>query len=190
MRLSTPVAPPDPELSPRDDPRTLVHAARAGERGAFARLYARFAPVVHGIALARVDRDDAEDVVQEVFTRVHRTLATLRDDAAFPAWICTLARNAAADTLRRRRRTPAPEPFPEPPARDAARDDDELRAHVLAAVRTLPDAYRETLLLRLVEGLTGPEIAARTGLTHGSVRVNLSRGMARLRERLAAEDLA
>jgi len=39
----------------------------------------------------------------------------------------------------------------------------------------LPDAYRETLILRLVEGMTGPEIAARTGLTHGSVRVNLHR---------------
>jgi DNA-directed RNA polymerase specialized sigma subunit, sigma24 homolog len=49
---------------------------------------------------------------------------------------------------------------------------------------TLPDTYRETLILRLVEGMTGPEIAARTGLTHGSVRVNLHRGMQQLRELL------
>lgn len=47
-----------------------------------------------------------------------------------------------------------------------------------------PEAYRETLLLRLVEGLTGPEIAERTGLTAGSVRVNLHRGMALLRAAL------
>jgi len=52
---------------------------------------------------------------------------------------------------------------------------------VLDCVRKLPDAYRETLVLRLVEGFTGPEIAERTGLTHGSVRVNLTRGMALLR---------
>ena len=52
---------------------------------------------------------------------------------------------------------------------------------VLDAVRSLPDAYRETLILRLVEGMTGPEIAARTGLTEGSVRVNLHRGMKLLR---------
>ena len=55
---------------------------------------------------------------------------------------------------------------------------------VLAAIRTLPDAYRETLVLRLVEGMTGPEIATRTGLTPASVRVNLHRGMKQLRERL------
>jgi RNA polymerase sigma-70 factor (ECF subfamily) len=48
----------------------------------------------------------------------------------------------------------------------------------------LPETYRETLLLRLVEGMTGPEIAARTGLTSGSVRVNLHRGMQQLREKL------
>ena len=50
------------------------------------------------------------------------------------------------------------------------------------AIRSLPNTYRETLILRLVEGMTGPEIAARTGLTHGSVRVNLHRGMQQLRQ--------
>ena len=54
----------------------------------------------------------------------------------------------------------------------------------LAAIRAMPEAYRETLTLRLVEGMTGPEIAARTGLTPASVRVNLHRGMKQLREKL------
>ena len=55
---------------------------------------------------------------------------------------------------------------------------------VLAIMRSLPETYRETLMLRLVEGMTGPEIAGRTGLTEASVRVNLCRGMKLLRERL------
>jgi RNA polymerase sigma-70 factor (ECF subfamily) len=55
---------------------------------------------------------------------------------------------------------------------------------VLEAVRQLPEAYRETLLMRLVEGMSGAEISERTGLTPGSVRVNLHRGMALLREKL------
>jgi RNA polymerase sigma-70 factor, ECF subfamily len=55
---------------------------------------------------------------------------------------------------------------------------------VLDTIRGLPDAYRETLMLRLVEGLTGPEIAAQTGLTPDSVRVNLHRGMKMLREKI------
>jgi len=51
---------------------------------------------------------------------------------------------------------------------------------------SLSETYRETLILRLVEGMTGPEIAARTGMTHGSVRVNLYRGMEQLRAKLSA----
>jgi RNA polymerase sigma-70 factor (ECF subfamily) len=60
-------------------------------------------------------------------------------------------------------------------------------AEILRTVRSLPEAYRETLILRLVEGMTGPEIAAKTGLSHGSVRVNLNRGMHQLREKLGLQ---
>jgi len=59
---------------------------------------------------------------------------------------------------------------------------------ILKVIRALPDAYRETLVLRLVEGLTGPEIAGQTGLTPESVRVNLHRGMKLLREKLGIKE--
>jgi RNA polymerase sigma-70 factor (ECF subfamily) len=52
---------------------------------------------------------------------------------------------------------------------------------------SLSEAYRETVILRLVEGMTGPEIAAHTGMTHGSVRVNLHRGMEQLRAKLSPD---
>ena len=55
---------------------------------------------------------------------------------------------------------------------------------MLDAIRKLPDAYRDTLLMRLVEGMSGAEIADRSGLSAGSVRVNLHRGMKLLREKL------
>ena len=61
--------------------------------------------------------------------------------------------------------------------------------HALAAIRSLPEAYRETLMLRLVEGMTGPEISVRTGLTPGTVRVNLHRGMGLLRKALGLVDV-
>ena len=71
------------------------------------------------------------------------------------------------------------------PADLAARDSGQAEAlQILSVIQSLPDAYRETLTLRLVEGMTGPEISALTGLTEGSVRVNLHRGMKQLRERL------
>ena len=55
-------------------------------------------------------------------------------------------------------------------------------------IRALPEAYREPLMLRLVEGMSGPEIAERTGLTPGSVRVNLHRGIALLRQHMGGGD--
>jgi RNA polymerase sigma-70 factor (ECF subfamily) len=79
----------------------------------------------------------------------------------------------------------------EEPAAPATRDDDADRsAAILAQVLALPAAYRETLLMRLVEGMSGPAIAEACGMTPGSVRVNLTRGMKLLRERLVREGLA
>ncbi len=159
-------------------------ALRAGDGTARAALYRRFVAVVHGIAVAVAGPTEADDLTQDVFVKVFERIGELRDDAACGAWICGVARNAARDR-RRRRRHAAAELLSEPAAPTAG--DDELARRVLAHVRSLPDAYRETLVLRLVEGLSGPEIAARTGLTHGSVRVNLHRGMSLLRPLLEAE---
>ena len=157
----------------------LVSSARSGDRTAFGRLYARFAPMVHGLLLARVPRADADDLVQDVFLQAMRRLGSLRDLDAFGPWLAAIARNRARDHHRRSQKTEALEDdVAGPPSMGA-----EAIA-VLAAIRALPDAYRETLVLRLVEGMTGPEIAQRTGLTHGSVRVNLHRGMRMLRDAL------
>jgi RNA polymerase sigma-70 factor (ECF subfamily) len=164
-----------------------VEKSRTGDGEAFGLLYRRFAPSVHAVAVARAGRAEAEDLVQEVFLSAHRRLSTLRVAGSFGPWLLAIARNAAADLHRRRAARPREVPIPEEglPARPAG--DGDLGRRVLEGIRDLPEAYRETLLMRLAEGMTGPEIAAATGLTHGSVRVNLHRGMALLRERLGGE---
>lgn len=162
-----------------DEVVRLVLAAQSGDRTAFAELYARYARVVHGILLSRVAAIDVEDLVQDVFMQAMQRLPGLHDPFAFGGWLAAIARNRAADHWRR---APVHVGLPEHLA-SGARDRTEALA-ALAAIRSLPPAYRETLTLRLVEGLTGPEIAAYTGLTEGSVRVNLHRGMKQLRERL------
>jgi RNA polymerase sigma-70 factor (ECF subfamily) len=73
-------------------------------------------------------------------------------------------------------------------AASANQEDAVDAARALAAIRALPCAYRETLMFRLVEGMSADEIAQRTGLTSGSVRVNLHRGMRLLREKLGVTD--
>ena len=157
----------------------LVRALGEGDGSAFEKVYRRFAPVAHGILLARVPPAEVEDLVQEVFLIVHRRIKSLRDPNAFPGWLATIARNRAVDFHRRAPRTE------ELKEEDAPQEPEERETQgILTAIRALPEAYREPLVLRLVEGLSGPEIAQRTGLTAGSVRVNLHRGMQRLKEEL------
>ncbi len=162
---------------------TLVRAILAGNRDQFGRLYELYAPLVHGILLARLPRSEVEDMVQEIFLNALRKLHTLRDARAFGPWIAMIARNRAMDFHRR--------------SRDTVEVTEDLRSsdssgaqaeEILAIIRSLPDAYRETLVLRLVEGMTGPEIATRTGLTAASVRVNLHRGMKLLRAKLGFKE--
>ncbi len=158
-----------------------VAAARGGDRPAFERLYRRFYGVVKGLVMRHRVPEVADDVAQEVFLVAWRRLEDLDEDRAFPGWLATIARRAALDVLRRAQRRPttvAPPGLADP--RSAPAD----AVFVLAAIKSLPEAYVEPLLLRLVAGCSGPEIAAITGLTPGSVRVNLHRGTSMLRERL------
>jgi RNA polymerase sigma-70 factor, ECF subfamily len=168
---------------------TWVARARDGDRAAFGQLYEHYARMVHAVLLAKVPVADVDDLVQDVFIRALRRLSTLRENASFGAWLAAIARNAAHDYHRRS--LPA-EPLPdiawdeEIPRATSSRNEDDSSAEILEAVMSLSETYRETLILRLVEGMTGPEIAARTGMTNGSVRVNLCRGMEQLRAKLSA----
>jgi RNA polymerase sigma-70 factor (ECF subfamily) len=159
----------------------LVRAARKGDESAFARLYERYARLVHGLLLARAPRAEVDDLVQDVFLAAWSRLEALRDPGAFGGWVSMIARNRATDFHRRA--VDAVELPDDLAGQDATAARTEALA-VLEIIKALPEAYRETLVLRLVEGLTGPEIAERTGLTPASVRVNLHRGMKLLREKL------
>jgi RNA polymerase sigma-70 factor (ECF subfamily) len=156
----------------------LIEAAANGDRSAFGELYVRHARMVHAILLARVPPRDAEDLVQEVFLSAMNRLRGLRTAASFRGWLGAIARNKAIDYFRDARPL---DPLDQAPPSKTATPDAFL---IMDRIQSLPEAYRETLIMRLVEGMTGPEIAERTGLTPSSVRVNLCRGMKMLRELL------
>jgi RNA polymerase sigma-70 factor, ECF subfamily len=182
-RAVTPTAVPE-----RAGDAALVAAARSGDRAAFGELYARYARMVHGILLAKVPATEIDDLVQDVFLKALPRLGSLRDASRFGPWLAAITRNCANDFYRQTGPVAAvteslsEDESDEPAANEAPHHE---AAMILEIVRSLPETYRETLILRLVEGMTGPEIAARTGLTPGSVRVNLHRGMQQLREKLA-----
>lgn len=164
------------------DAAELLAEFRRGNRAAFGQLYEMYSRMVHGILLARVPYGHVDDLVHDVFLSAMRNLNGLRDPGSFGAWLAVIARNRARDYHRARH--PEADLPAQRPGRAAAANAEAMAA--LEIIRAMPDAYRETLILRLVEGMTGDEIAARTGMTPGSVRVNLHRGMKMLRERLEA----
>ena len=169
---------------PDDSDAVLVKASQAGHRDAFGKLYQRYARMVHGILLAKIPVAEVEDLVQEVFLRAMPRLHVLRDASRFGAWLAAITRNMAKDYYRQPRVQIDNDDSADASAATDDQADSQEAAEILESVRSLPEAYRETLILRLVEGMTGPEIAAKTGLSHGSVRVNLNRGMQQLREKL------
>ena len=81
-----------------------------------------------------------------------RRLDSLREPAAFPGWLATIARNHATDHFRRR----GADTVELPDDLAAVPDESQHARAILDAVRSLPDAYGETLILRLIEGMTGP----------------------------------
>src|ERR1700726_4482729 len=111
----------------------------------FEGLYVQYGRMVHGILLARVPRSEVEDLVQDVFLTAWRRLPSLRDAKAFGGWLATIARNLATDYHRAARKTTelTPDMLRQSPPEPEA-------LAVLDTIRSLPDTYCETLMLRLV----------------------------------------
>lgn len=167
--------------TPPQDIARHVQAAQQGSQVAFAWLYRSFAPLVHAIHLGMTSRARAEELTQETFVVAFGKLDQLREPERFGPWIAMIARRTRpVIAVEERDLADADDPaWPGAGPESMAQASEALRA-----IRRLPEAYRETLILRLVEGLSGPEIAQLTGLTPQSVRVNLHRGMGRLRDAL------
>ena len=178
--------PQENSAEPQSSPvRELVIAAQKGDMKAFGQLYGLYSRMVHGALLARVPPTEAEDMVQEVFLAALRKLKALKDPAAFGGWLLAITRNRASDFYRDR--SESVELTDDHGHRESKTQAALVAEAVLKIIQELPEAYRDTLVFRLVEGMTGPEIAERTGLSHGSVRVNLHRGMELLRQALRKE---
>jgi RNA polymerase sigma-70 factor (ECF subfamily) len=171
------------DLDPTDT--ELVAAAAGGDRQAFAELYRRHVAVVNAAVLSRVPPADAPDLVQEVFVAALRRIDTVREPDRFAGFLVGISRRLSAGYWRSKRPS---ETLDETVGHRGRVETATLTQQVLARIRQLPEAYRVPLILRLVEDMTGPEIASRTGLTPGSVRVNLHRGMKLLRQSLATEN--
>jgi RNA polymerase sigma-70 factor (ECF subfamily) len=175
-----------------DTDLALVRTARGGDRGAFEELVRRTSRLVYArLYLETGDAHQAEDLLQETYLAAFRSLHRLADVATFRPWLLTIALNACRDAARRdsrqKRTAPPPaEPPPAPPPEDEVQRE-EVRSRVLAVLRSLPEEYRLPLTLRYIGGADYETIGTQLGLTNGSLRGLLHRGLKLLRDRLPAD---
>jgi RNA polymerase sigma-70 factor (ECF subfamily) len=168
---------------------TLVEAARAGDEIAFGHLVERYKDVVFATVVAIThDFDSAQDIAQEVFLRAWFGLGSLRQSAALPGWLNTIARNRAKTWLERQRRQPLQEKVDLAQIADSADSPErnaekaERRRLVLAALEQLPESSRQALVLHYIEGLATPQLATQLGITEAAVRQRLRRARQHMQE--------
>ena len=176
----------------------LVRKSQAGDRQAFEELVRRTARLVFSRLYLEVgDVHRAEDLAQETFLIAWRSVRQLRDGPGLRPWLFAIAHSAVVDSTRRRLRKKrsaeyepheAMEALPDraaPPDESAQRQEERQR--VLAVLRSMPEEYRLPLTLRYIAGADYETIGQQLGLTNGSLRGLLNRGMARLRQALKEE---
>jgi RNA polymerase sigma-70 factor (ECF subfamily) len=173
--------------------RELLERCRRGDPEAFAELVERTHRHVYTLAYRLVgDRHEAEDVAQEAYLRVHRSLRSFRGESSFRTWLYRVVANVAMSHLRRRGRFGdlGDEPdlvvrVAETPTDDEASevDRDELRR----ALAMLPDAQRVAVLMKDAYGFSCQEIADEMGVSEGAVKVRLHRARKRLKDLLYGE---
>lgn len=157
----------------------------ASARGAWRDLEAKLRPFIARRVRAEADVDD---VVQDVFLRMQRGLAELRDDDRFGPWVYQVARSAVADHHRRAARHPladgdGAELVPEQNEDDVSVEQ-ELASYLAPFVAMLPAPYREALTLTELEGLTQKQAADMLGVSLSGMKSRVQRGRAHLRTAL------
>ncbi|MEZ5290208.1 MAG: sigma-70 family RNA polymerase sigma factor [Vicinamibacterales bacterium] len=182
--------PMNADAEARDEERRLVAAAAAGDRVAFDALVTRHRRAVYQVCYRFVhDHEDAADLTQETFVRAWRALDRFRGDARVATWLYRIAVNVSLN----KKAAPGPtietrdfecDVDPQAIGPSDAMLQDERRAAVRRAVRSLPPRQRAALVLRTYHDLSHKEVAAIVGTSVGAVKANVFHALANLRKRL------
>ena len=129
---------------------------------------------------------DADDILQDVFVKIHMHVATLRDEEKLQSWLYQITRNAIMDYYRQQKRTVSVEQVWEREEDDSFVDDAarELVPCIREMVEQLPDKYRQALLLTEYEGLTQKELSTRLGISFSGAKSRVQRAREQLKQML------
>jgi RNA polymerase sigma factor (sigma-70 family) len=161
----------------------LIEAARGGDTEALVSLIAAAQPDIRRYAARNCRAADIDDAVQETLLLLYRRVGTLRAVTSFSAWLFAVARRACLRLLRRAMGTPAT-PADDADTRLAHLAPEDIRIDLSRAIQSLPNHYREVILLRDIEELSIDEIAGVLGLTRESVKARIHRARLMIREYL------
>jgi RNA polymerase sigma-70 factor, ECF subfamily len=173
----------------------LLKAIAGGDETALAQVYDRYRVILFGLLMRILNnREEAEDVLQEVFLQVWRRAADFDENRGRPfTWLVTLTRSRGIDRLRslaaRERVAVAGAREPSEMVSDAVTDAfrSEQRGLVTSALSQLPEEQKRPLMLAYFDGLTQSEIAIRLEAPLGTVKTRMRTGMIKLRELLASQ---
>jgi RNA polymerase sigma-70 factor, ECF subfamily len=178
----------------------LVDRARAGDRAAFQALFQKYHRRVYSVALGVVKRpEDAMDVVQDAFIKVHKHLATFQGNSSFYTWLYRIVMNLGIDHVRRTRKVVewgddvpldqaagdgalVPKVADANPSRTLVRR--ELSDKIRQALDTLPEYHRAVILLREVEGMSYEEIAEVLDVPKGTIMSRLFHARRKMQDQL------
>lgn len=168
------------------DDKALIEAFQAGDEFAFVSLYNRYKGGVYAFCVKMLlDREMAQDVMQETFLRVYENRDRLMSTSSFKSWLFTIARNQCLNQLRRAHRQVPLDPVteteaPPTPGPGAVMEKSEQIALVNHYLGQLKDDYREVLILREYQNLSYEEIAAVTRSTLSAVKSRLFKARRKL----------
>lgn len=182
---------PSPSAHELHDDALLIRRVLSGDRAAFGQIVEKYHRQAYHSAYAVLgNSSDAEEIAQETFVQVYQKLDRLREPGALPGWVWRISRDTALKHIRKHRRVRPVGELPEvvndagaPHLRLVAGEEKEA---LLGALEQLPDEMREALLMRYWEDIDYEEMAARTGISAGTLYQRVCRGLKKLRELLDA----
>ena len=172
---------------------TTTRAAASGDADAFEVLVRRYEQRVVHLVATMVGAEDAEDLAQEVFVRVHRAVPTFRGDSSFRTWLYRIAVNVCLNRVALKR--PITEPMESTEHVEDARIEsvphamirEERAVAVRKAIANLPDKQRATLILRTYHDMSHQQIADVLGSSVGAVKANFFHALNNLKKILGTE---
>jgi RNA polymerase sigma-70 factor (ECF subfamily) len=155
-------------------------------------LWFDFSSQIYRFIQTRVrDPSEADDILQEVFVKVHTHIQSLADEERVAVWLYRIARNTIIDHYRKNRvLLPLPEDLPEEDGHQQGDDEpdvtEELAQGLVEVIEALPPKYRQALLLTEIQGIKQSELASRLGLSLSGAKSRVQRGRELLKNELLA----